>query len=80
MSAPNPPSSTADYLTTEAIAAELGLHPQTVMRYFREGGLPGRKVGRTWRTTRAALDQWLTGGNGPTAGGDTHIYPPLETK
>jgi excisionase family DNA binding protein len=50
-----------EYLSAEQIAAELGVHVQTAQRYFREQGLPGRKVGRSWTTTRAALDQWLTG-------------------
>lgn len=69
------------YLTSEAIAAELGVHVQTVQRYFREDGLPGRKIGKSWTTTRAALDAWLTGT--AAAVGDTHIHHnavPLETK
>ena len=66
----------SEYLTAEMIAAELGVHLQTVQRYFREQGLPGRKVGRSWTTTRAALDAWLTNpetpspvGPEPTGGG-----------
>jgi excisionase family DNA binding protein len=74
---PTPPG---QYLTSEAIAAELGVHVQTVQRYFREDGLPGRKIGKSWTTTRAALDAWLTGA---APAGDTHIHHnavPLETK
>jgi len=55
------------YLDAETIAAELGVHIQTVQRYFREGLIPGRKIGKQWRTTRAAFDAWLTGG--PVPGG-----------
>lgn len=49
------------YLTAAQIAAELGVHEQTAQRYFREEGLPGRKIGHSWRTTRDAFDRWLTG-------------------
>jgi excisionase family DNA binding protein len=50
-----------DYLTAEQIAAELGVHPATVRRYFREGEdrIPGRRFGKSWMTTRAAFDAWL---------------------
>lgn len=54
-----------DYITAEQIAAELGVHPQTAQRYFREGGLPGRKIGKSWTTTRAAFTEWLTGPSRP---------------
>lgn len=50
-----------EYLTADDVAAELDVHVQTVLRHFREGSLPGRKVGRGWRTTRAALNAWVTG-------------------
>lgn len=71
-----------EYLTSDQIAAELKVHPQTVQRYFREGGLRGRKIGKSWRTTRAALNEWLTGGTPPTTGGVVIERPgiDLETK
>lgn len=72
------PDPTADYLTAEQIAAELGVHPQTIQRAFRTGGLPGRKVGKSWRTTRAALDTWIAGGN--TALEHRNFDLDLETK
>lgn len=49
---------TSSYLTAEQIADELGVHISTVRRHFRNG-LPGRKVGHHWTTTRAAFDAWL---------------------
>lgn len=65
--APQPaPEPASAYLTADDIAAELGIHVQTVQRYFREGLIPGRKLGKQWRTTRAAFDAWLTGGPVPT--------------
>jgi len=74
------------YLTADQIAAELGVNVQTVQGYFRTGGLPGRKIGHRWRTTRRTFDEWLT--SGPVPGGPLpdsppdpgHTLPPLETK
>ena len=78
-----------DYVNADHIATTLGVHPQTAQRYFREGGLPGRKIGHNWWTTRDAFDRWLTGTN-PTPVSDiftrtaTDSGPdglgPLETK
>ena len=52
---------TTEYLTAEQIADELNIHVSTVRGHFRSGGLPGRKVGHSWTTTRGAFDAWLTG-------------------
>ena len=42
------------YLTADQIATELGVDVQTVQRLFRDGDLPGRKIGRGWRANRTA--------------------------
>lgn len=87
----SPDPDTGRYLTADQIAAELGIHVQTAQAYFRTGGLPGRKIGHSWRTTRAAFDAWLTSGPIPTDGphddAGPHLevpageqLPPLETK
>ena len=70
-----------EYLNAEQIAAELGVHVQTVQSYFREQGLPGRKIGRSWTTTREALGLWLLGSPSAKAG-DIEVQggPALETK
>lgn len=60
MTTPPDLAAAGQYVSSAQIAAELGVHEQTVQRYFREGGLPGRKIGHSWRTTRAAFDAWLT--------------------
>lgn len=71
----------SEYLDAEQIAAELGVHLQTVQRYFRDGSLPGRKVGHRWRTTRSALDAWLAGSPPPSPTSiETPTHPTLETK
>lgn len=67
---------TSPYLTSSQIALELGVHEQTAQRYFRSGGLPGRKIGHSWMTTRAALDAWLTA----TTGDPTDPAGQLETQ
>jgi predicted DNA-binding transcriptional regulator YafY len=69
-----------EYVTAEQIAAELGVHPQTAQRYFREQGLPGRKIGKSWTTTRAAFTEWLTGGHGNRPAPLEQPAVPLETK
>ena len=66
------------YLTADQIATELGVDVQTVQRLFRDGDLPGRKIGRGWRANRTDLDAWIRAGNqtqpGPLfAGGDLDL-------
>lgn len=81
-----PPESSLpdDYVDADRIADELGVHLQTAQRYFRDGGLPGRKLGKRWVTTRAAFNAWLTGTDGaipqPADLTDDTALPPLETK
>ncbi len=40
-------------------AAYLKLHAETVRRMAREGALPARKVGRSWRFKARALNDWV---------------------
>lgn len=75
-----PPPDGDRYVTSSQIAAELGVHVQTVQKYFREDGLPGRKVGKEWRTTRAAFDRWLEGAPADTTVTIEHGHLELETK
>ena len=48
-----------DLLTAQEVADYLGLHLVTVRDMLRTGKLPGRKVGREWRTLRSELEAWL---------------------
>ena len=41
------------------IAALLSVSTDTVYDLLKSGELPGRKVGRTWRTTRSAVIRWM---------------------
>ena len=46
-------------LAPEDLAKILGLHYDTVVRMLRRGEIPGRRVGRVWRTDPAAFQAWL---------------------
>jgi excisionase family DNA binding protein len=48
-------------LDPTAVAALLGLHPRTIVLYFRAGKIPGafRLGGRHWRISRADLETYL---------------------
>lgn len=39
------------YYTVEQVAELLTLHPKTIQRYIREGRLPAKKIGKSWRIT-----------------------------
>lgn len=44
-------------LTVGDVAALLDLKPYTVQEDARRGILPGRKLGRTWRSLRPELEE-----------------------
>lgn len=46
-------------LNAEGAAALLGVSSRLILRLARTGALPGRKVGKEWRFTSAAILQWL---------------------
>jgi excisionase family DNA binding protein len=56
---PSPASD--DVLTTAQLADLLKVDEATVQKLARGGELPGRKVGRDWRFSRAAILDWLAG-------------------
>ena len=45
-------------LTVQDVANELAVNPETVKRMLQSGRLAGYKVGRLWRMTREAVDQF----------------------
>jgi excisionase family DNA binding protein len=53
-------------MTVDEVAAYLRVEPITVQRELRRGRLPGNRVGKAWRLTKADLDEYLRGGD-PTA-------------
>jgi excisionase family DNA binding protein len=52
-------SRSPDILDVRGIAALLSISTDTVYDLLASGELPGRKVGRKWRTTRNAVLRWL---------------------
>ena len=46
-------------MTVEEVSDYLRLGKSNVYKLAQEGELPGRKVGGTWRFSRAGLEEWL---------------------
>jgi excisionase family DNA binding protein len=53
------PARSPDVLDVHGAAALLTISADTVYDLFNKGELPGRKVGRKWLTTRAAVLRWI---------------------
>jgi len=53
------PENTSLLFTAEEAAKYLRLHVKSIYRLARDGKIPGRKVGGSWRFHRDALDQWI---------------------
>ena len=54
-----------ELLGVDAVAAYLDIHPMTVYRWCRAGRLPALKVGKSWRVTRPALEEFVRRGQRP---------------
>jgi len=50
--------------TLEEMAEALRIHPATLAKMLREGVIPGRKIGREWRISPRAVEDWLASGDG----------------
>jgi excisionase family DNA binding protein len=48
-----------EVLTTSEAAEYLGVSVWTVRQMAHDNQLPGKKIGRAWRFSRAALLEWL---------------------
>jgi excisionase family DNA binding protein len=53
------PENTSLLFTAEEAAKYLRLHVKSIYRLARDGKIPGRKVGGSWRFHRDALDLWI---------------------
>lgn len=56
---PAPRPRSPDVLDVHGTAELLTVSADTVYDLFASGELPGRKVGRKWLTTRAAVLRWI---------------------
>ena len=52
---------TDEILTIEDAAKFLKLSPATVRQFLKNGVIPGRQVGRKWRTTKRGLLNYIDG-------------------
>ena len=51
-------------MTTEEAAKSLRVDVKTVHDAIKEGGLPARLVGKGWRISPKALEEWIASGKG----------------
>ena len=56
-----------EIMTPREAADYLSVHVRTIYRLAKNGGIPGRKVGGSWRFKKEALDEWLSGTSNPFA-------------
>jgi len=46
-------------MTIEQLSAYLQIAKSTLYKLAQEGKVPGQKVGKHWRFSRDAIDEWL---------------------
>jgi len=51
-------SSMKQLYTVDEVAERLNLHVKTVRRYIQQGKLPAKRIGKEYRITRSALDEF----------------------
>lgn len=49
-----------EIMTPREAADYLSVHVRTIYRLAKNGDIPGRKVGGSWRFKKEALDEWLS--------------------
>jgi excisionase family DNA binding protein len=50
-------------MTIDELAAYLQVAKSTLYKLAQEGKVPGQKVGKHWRFSREAIDEWLASGS-----------------
>jgi excisionase family DNA binding protein len=58
---------TKQLFTVDEIAERLNLHVKTIRRFIREGRLPAKRIGKEYRITRAALEEFAGAPADPVA-------------
>ena len=56
-----------EILTPREAAEYLSVHVRTIYRLGKNGDIPGRKVGGSWRFKKNALDEWLSWKENPSS-------------
>jgi excisionase family DNA binding protein len=55
------PASPPEVLTIADLAGYLQVSKSSLYKLVQQGRVPGQKVGKHWRFSRAAIDGWLVG-------------------
>ena len=63
-----------ELLTLAAAAELLKISPEILRRHARNGIIPARKEGRSWRFSQRELERWLSSG-GPQVAMDADASP-----
>lgn len=61
-------------LNVEQAVELLGISEKTLIKLLREEHIPARKIGREWRFSKAALLEWLAGGDSMNYIGRSDYY------
>lgn len=62
-------------LTVPQAAEQLQVSERTVYEWLREGKLPGRKIGKVWRLSAEAINDFLRGDVAMNGAQETSLYP-----
>ena len=54
-----------EILTPREAAKYLSIHVRTIYRLAKNGEIPGRKIGGSWRFKKDLLDEWFLGTKNP---------------
>jgi excisionase family DNA binding protein len=55
-----------EIMTPREAAEYLSVHVRTIYRLAKNGEIPGRKLGGSWRFKKDTLDEWLSGKENPS--------------
>jgi len=56
-----------EIMTPREAAEYLSVHVRTIYRLAKQGEIPGRKVGGSWRFKKDALDEWISWREAPSS-------------
>ena len=56
-----------EIMTPREAAEYLSVHVRTIYHLAKNGDIPGRKVGGSWRFKKGALDEWLSWSRDPSS-------------
>ena len=59
-----------EIMTPREAAEYLSVHVRTIYRLVKNGEIPGRKIGGSWRFKKEALDEWLSIRENPSPNGN----------